>query len=189
MEPPGSCWWAFLSLSVRSKCDPLYVMMTPISIISEFERHLSYIGLMHFVSIQTFPPMRVALKNISFFPEQKSFLDLEWKPKSSVLFFSHFWCLLAIPWAFYGQNPSNDCSTSTFLFSRKNSFFGLWWELGRIFCSILQPVAASLARDAPHVPLVWLILCCPVGHVGGRRDDDVVSALENVDVDICKTKF
>ena len=58
-----------------------------------------------------------------------------------------------------------------------------------IFCPILQPFVASLARDAPHVPLVWLILSCPPGHVVGRRDDDVVPALENVDVDFCKTKF
>ena len=170
MEPPGSCWWAFLSLSVRSKCDPLYVMMTPISIISEFERHLLS-AFKHPLPWELCD--QCVLKNISLFPEQKSFLDLEWKAESSALFFS--------------------CQSLA-----RHSMRILWWPE---FVKWLQPkyMEWDLILYSSAICSPFGSRCCarssslahPLlpGHVVGRRDDDVVPALENVDVDICKTKF
>ena len=107
-------------------------MMSPISIISEFERHLLS-AFKH-----PLPTSAVCVKKYFFFPEQKSFLDLEWEPE----FYSY-----AIVVSLAGHSMKILCNG--------------------IFCPILQPFVASLARDAPHVPLVWLILSCPVILLGG----------------------
>ena len=114
-------------------------------------QHYLWIWKTPFVSIQTSTPMRVVrpvcVEKYFFFLNKNP--SLTWSGRQNLLLYSsaaNLW--LAIPWKFYdGQRVSNDYNPST-------------WD--GIYCSILQPVAVSLAGDAPHVPLVWLILSCLV---------------------------